>query len=83
MSPKYDTAFYVATSWHLSTLRGFTKEAILLNRVCGHGQKWCHWICKGWGYHWSEIHFHLWFLQNTITLQKQHKSVSDTAGPRP
>ena len=38
---------------------------------CVDGRKWCHWICEGWDYRCSEIHFHLWFLQSIITLQKK------------
>jgi len=53
MSPKL-TEIHCILSWYILafvSIVGFTKEAILPNRVCGHGRKWHHWRRKGWGYH--------------------------------
>jgi len=47
MSPKKITEIQSILSSHvLSPLNGFIKEAILPNRLCGHGQRWLHWIHK-------------------------------------
>jgi len=80
------TEIHSVLSWCILafvSIEGVPKEAILLNRVCGCGRKWHHWIREVWGYRWIEIHFHLWFLQSTIALQKQLQIVSDVAGPSP
>jgi len=51
MSPKKIREIQSILSSHiLSPLNGFIKEAILPNRLCGYGQRWLHWIHKGWRY---------------------------------
>jgi len=52
MSPKHNRDHGVL-SWRILafvSIEGAPKEAILLNRVCGCGRKWHHWIREVWGY---------------------------------